>query len=130
MPDDAACLPLLAVCEALGLLQLRDLWREIALLAGDRAFSTAEICAHAALSENARLRRAIESACGEGFGPGKVGKLLARFSDVSIAGTVITPIGREGNAVVWSCNPKPERTAQANDATIVALPPARTRHVV
>lgn len=48
---------LLAACQECGALQLRDLYLEVAELANGKDFTSAEWCAHAALSQNHRLRR-------------------------------------------------------------------------
>jgi len=112
---------LLAACQECGALALRDAWRELESLAGDRTFTTAEACAHALLPENGRLRAAIEAACGE-VSPRKLGKLFARWAGADIAGIVIVAIGEEANAIVWSAKVNPDRTPAANAATVVPLP--------
>jgi len=122
MPTDPT-LPLLQVCAELGLLALRDLFVELALLAGDRAFTSAEVVAHAALPENHRLRAAIQRLCGAEYAAGKLGKLFAKWAGVDIVGIVITAIGADANAVLWAVKVNPERTAPASSGNIVALPP-------
>jgi len=112
----------LTAAQLCGALQLRDLWVETAALAGAKEFTSAEIVAHAALPENRRLKAAIESACGADFGAAKVGKLLAKWANVDIAGIVITPIGAEANAVVWSAKVNPTFATGVRSATVVPLP--------
>ena len=82
-----------------------------------------EAVAHAALPQNHRLRVAIAAACGPDYGPGKLGKLLAKWADVDIAGIVITAIGADGNAILWAVKVNRERTAAAAAEKIGALPP-------
>ena len=113
---------LLDACQECGALQLRDLWIEVALLAGDKEFTSSEIVAHGSLAENHRLRAAIESACGADYGAGKLGKLFARWAGVDIGGIVITAIGEEANAIVWSAKVNPDRTSIADVVRLVPLP--------
>ena len=47
---------LLAACEECGALQLRDLYVELALLAGGKEFTSAEIIAHDVTAREYRLR--------------------------------------------------------------------------
>jgi hypothetical protein len=130
MPDVTPLL--LRVCSELGLLALRDLYIEVALLADDRAFTTAELAAHASLPENGRLRAAIEAACGE-VSARKLGKIFAKWEGVDIASLQADCIGSDPAGILWRVSPAkpiPDRTPVADCASIVALPPVRTRHAV
>jgi len=103
---------LLAAAEDAGALALRDLWREVALVADGKQFTSAEILAHAKRPENLRLRDALAAVCGEKVGAVKVGLTFTRWRGVSLCGLVIENGGSEANAVLWSVHPKP-RCAEA-----------------
>ena len=119
---------LLQAAQESGALALRDLWREVALLAGDREFTSAEVVAHASLPENHRLRAALDAACGADYGAAKVGKIFAKWADVDVAGIAIVAIGEEANAIVWRAKVNPARTAGTDADKIIALPIAKERH--
>lgn len=130
MADDSAVLPLLKVCGDLGLLQLRDLFVEVRLLAGDRLFSSSELCAHAGLPENARLRAAIEAVCTE-VSARKLGKIFAKWEGIDIASLRADCIGSDAAGILWRVSRSKltsDQTALADCGSIVALPPVRTKH--
>jgi hypothetical protein len=128
MPDRAVEL-LLAACRECGALQLRDLYVEVALIADGKAFTTAELCAHAELPENWRLREALVAVCGADFAAGKVGKILAKWKGRELAGIVVDAIGTEANAILWTCQSQPKPAEDSEAANIVAIPFIRKRHV-
>ena len=113
---------LLAACRECGALALRDMWRELELLAGDRTFTTAEVCAHALLPENARVRAAIEAACGE-VSPRKLGKILAKWEGRDIACVQIDCFGADPVGILWRVSATkliPDRTLAADAGTVMA----------
>jgi hypothetical protein len=115
MRDPHAAELLLQAVAEFGLLALRDLYIEIALLAGARQFTTAEVCAHAALPENHRLRAAIEAACGE-VSPRKLGKILAKWEGFSVASLRIDCTGTDALGILWRVSQSkhiPDQTAVA-----------------
>jgi hypothetical protein len=91
---------LLATCREAGALQLFTLWTELHLLADNRAFTTAEVCAHALLRHNARLRVAIEAVCGE-VSPRKLGKQLSKWDGKNIAGLSISYDRDDAAGILW-----------------------------
>ena len=106
---------LLAACEACGALRLRDLYREVAELAGDREFTSSESIAHAEFPRNYRLRRALVAMLGPDYSAGKLGKLLALHAGIDLAHIAISPIGEEANAMVWSCRSRPDFVAAGEE---------------
>ncbi len=64
MTDRVAELILAAAVEC-GVLAVAVLWREFDALAGGRAFTASEVCAHACVPGNVRLRAVIEAVCFE-----------------------------------------------------------------
>jgi hypothetical protein len=107
-----AVLLALALADECGALVWRDLWLEIAAVAGDREFTSSEIVAHA--KANPRLLHALEAVCCEKVSAVKVGQLFARWEGVSLAGLMIEAIGKDQNAIVWRLHPNAARPALAS----------------
>jgi hypothetical protein len=122
---DESTVPLLKVCADLGLLALRDLFVELAIVAGDRTFTASEVCAHAAVPVNRRLRAAIEANCGE-VSPRKLGKILAKSEGLDVASLLVHCIGNDAAGILWRVSrlkPISTVTAANEDAIVSALSP-------
>ena len=111
---------LLAACDECGGLKAHALFAELRAIAQGKAFGAAEICAHAVLPDNHRLRAAIEAVCGE-VSARKLGKALARWEGIQLASLRVDCIGNDACGIVWmvsTTKPIHAKTRATNDVTI------------
>lgn len=94
----------LALAAECGALQEFLLWYELDAFVGERAFVGVEVCAHAALSENWRLRAAILAVCLEVSGR-KLGKVLEKWAAKDIGLLWAEKVGHDPLGNIWRLCP-------------------------
>ena len=70
------------------------------MLAADKEFTTAEVCAHAAVPKNLRLRAAIVAVCGE-VSAKKLGWALKQWKGKDIASLRVDCVGEDPAGLVY-----------------------------
>ena len=101
MPDETRLTTYtLAAASEAGALAIFLMLYELKALANDKAFTCAEVCAHANLPHNLRLRVAIEAVC-DGLAPRKLGKALAKWEGRDIAGLRVEFVGYDALGIRW-----------------------------
>ena len=95
------CIELVAELAAeSGVLALYAILVEIKQFADRETFTTSQLCSHARVLHNRRLRGAIEAVC-DGVSPRKLGHVLARVQGLDIGGLRVEPVKESDLGIVW-----------------------------